>query len=51
MNPNRARDHLANERTFLAWLRTGIAVAVFGTASIMAGVALAVYLVYIGFRL
>ena len=22
-NPNRARDHLANERTFLAWVRTG----------------------------
>lgn len=32
MNPDRARDHLANERTFLAWLRTGIAVAVFGFA-------------------
>lgn len=25
-NPNRARDHLANERTFLAWVRTGAAV-------------------------
>jgi putative membrane protein len=31
-NPNRARDHLANERTFLAWLRTGIATIVFGFA-------------------
>jgi putative membrane protein len=31
-NPNRARDHLANERTFLAWMRTGIAVVVFGFA-------------------
>jgi putative membrane protein len=30
--PNRARDHLANERTFLAWLRTGIAIVVFGFA-------------------
>src|ERR1700731_4198531 len=29
---NRARDHLANERTFLAWLRTGLAVVVFGFA-------------------
>ena len=29
---NRARDHLANERTFLAWLRTGIALVVFGFA-------------------
>ena len=28
----RARDHLANERTFLAWLRTGLAVVVFGFA-------------------
>jgi inner membrane protein YidH len=32
VNPNRATDHLANERTFLAWLRTGLAVAVFGFA-------------------
>src|SRR5277367_3971356 len=31
-NPNRARDHLANERTFLAWVRTGLAVVVFGFA-------------------
>jgi putative membrane protein len=31
-NPNRARDHLANERTFLAWIRTGIATIVFGFA-------------------
>ena len=28
--PNLARDHLANERTFLAWLRTGIAIVVLG---------------------
>jgi putative membrane protein len=31
-NPNRARDHMANERTFLAWLRTGLAIVVFGFA-------------------
>ncbi|MGB2589546.1 MAG: DUF202 domain-containing protein [Candidatus Acidiferrum sp.] len=31
-NPNLARDHLANERTFLAWMRTGIAGVVFGFA-------------------
>jgi len=31
-NPNRARDHLANERTFLAWARTGVATIVFGFA-------------------
>lgn len=31
-NPNRARDHLANERTFLAWVRTGIATVIFGFA-------------------
>jgi putative membrane protein len=31
-NANRARDHLANERTFLAWIRTGVAVVVFGFA-------------------
>jgi putative membrane protein len=32
VDPNRARDHLANERTFLAWVRTGIALVVFGFA-------------------
>jgi putative membrane protein len=31
-NPNRARDHLANERTYLAWIRTGVATIVFGFA-------------------
>ncbi|HLJ60800.1 MAG TPA: DUF202 domain-containing protein [bacterium] len=31
-DPNRARDHLANERTFLAWVRTGVAVIVLGFA-------------------
>ncbi|MGH9375866.1 MAG: YidH family protein [Candidatus Acidiferrum sp.] len=31
-NSNLARDHLANERTFLAWVRTGVAVVVFGFA-------------------
>ena len=29
MRPN-LRDHLANERTFLAWLRTGLAVIAIG---------------------
>jgi putative membrane protein len=29
---NRARDHLANERTFLAWVRTAVALVVFGFA-------------------
>ena len=24
LNPSRVRDHLANERTYLAWMRTGI---------------------------
>ena len=27
-----ARDHLANERTFLAWVRTGVSIVVFGFA-------------------
>jgi putative membrane protein len=31
-NSNRTRDHLANERTFLAWVRTSIAIVVFGFA-------------------
>jgi len=29
-NPNRVRDHLANERTYLAWMRTAIAMIGFG---------------------
>src|SRR5258708_32377153 len=29
---NRASDHLANERTSLAWIRTGVASIVFGFA-------------------
>ncbi len=34
MNPDqeRVRDHLANERTFLAWLRTAMGIVVFGFA-------------------
>lgn len=29
-NPNRIRDHLANERTYLSWMRTGISLLGFG---------------------
>jgi putative membrane protein len=29
-NPNRTRDHLANERTYLAWIRTAVALMGFG---------------------
>lgn len=29
-NANNIRDHLANERTFLAWLRTGVGIMAFG---------------------
>lgn len=32
MDQERARDLLANERTFLAWLRTAIGIVVFGFA-------------------
>jgi putative membrane protein len=31
-DPNRQRDHQANERTFLAWLRTALALIAFGFA-------------------
>jgi putative membrane protein len=31
-NPALIREHLANERTFLAWVRTGMAVVIFGFA-------------------
>lgn len=30
LNPSRARDHMANERTYLAWIRTAIALMGFG---------------------
>ncbi len=30
VNPSRVRDHLANERTYLAWMRTAIALMGFG---------------------
>jgi putative membrane protein len=36
----RAREHLANERTFLAWIRTGLAMIVFGFALGRFGVAM-----------
>jgi len=29
-NPNRARDHLANERTYLSWIRTAVSLMGFG---------------------
>ena len=46
---NRARDHLANERTFLAWVRTGVAAVVFGFAigRFSIAIRLGVYLLYI----
>jgi putative membrane protein len=30
VNPNRTRDHLANERTYLAWMRSAIALTGLG---------------------
>ncbi|MFS8836898.1 DUF202 domain-containing protein, partial [Synechococcus sp. WC101] len=30
--PDRQREHQANERTFLAWLRTSVALIAFGFA-------------------
>ena len=29
-NPTRVRDHLANERTYLAWMRTAVSLMAFG---------------------
>lgn len=29
-NPNRTRDHLSNERTYLAWIRTALSLIGFG---------------------
>ena len=42
--PDLARNHLANERTFLAWVRTGIGVVVFGFAIGRFGIALREFL-------
>ena len=41
-NSNRARDHLANERTFLAWVHTAGLSVWMGAISIVAGVGMAV---------
>jgi putative membrane protein len=30
LNPSRTRDHLANERTYLAWMRTSVGLMGFG---------------------
>jgi putative membrane protein len=30
LNPSRTRDHLANERTYLAWMRTAVGLMGFG---------------------
>jgi len=38
--PDRVSNHLANERTFLAWVRTGVAFVVFGFAIGRFGIAL-----------
>jgi len=45
---NRARDHLANERTFLAWIRTGVATIVFGFAVGRFSIALQAFLQFEG---
>ncbi|HEY4878417.1 MAG TPA: DUF202 domain-containing protein [Candidatus Acidoferrales bacterium] len=38
--PNRVTEHLSNERTFLAWVRTSISVIVFGFVVAKFGVTL-----------
>ena len=49
-NPNRARDHLANERTFLAWVRTGIATIIFGFAIGRFSIALREFMKFQGYK-
>ena len=39
-NPNELRDHLANERTFLSWLRTAIAIVALGFVVAKSGILL-----------
>ena len=40
----KASDHLANERTFLAWIRTSISIIVFGFVVAKFGITLREYL-------
>jgi len=47
-NASLARDHLANERTFLAWVRTSIAIVVFGFALGRFAIALRQWLQFAG---
>ncbi|MGA7292550.1 MAG: DUF202 domain-containing protein [Terriglobales bacterium] len=42
--PSGASDHLANERTFLAWIRTAISVIVFGFVVARFGITLREFL-------
>lgn len=42
--PDRAGDHLANERTFLAWVRTSISIVVFGFVVAKFGITLRQFL-------
>jgi len=49
-NPNRARDHLANERTFLAWVRTGVATIIFGFAIGRFSIALREFMKFQGYK-
>ena len=43
-NGARASDHLANERTFLAWIRTSISITVFGFVVAKFGITLREFL-------
>jgi putative membrane protein len=49
-NANRARDHLANERTYLAWVRTGVATIVFGFAIGRFSIALREFMKFQGYK-
>jgi putative membrane protein len=42
--PGKASDHLANERTFLAWIRTSISIIVFGFVVAKFGITLREFL-------
>jgi putative membrane protein len=43
-NIDNARDHLANERTFLAWIRTSVSIIVFGFVVAKFGITLREFL-------
>lgn len=46
LNPNRIRDHLANECTYLPWMRSGVALMGFGVLIVRLRILGVIYYVF-----